>query len=366
MPARGQEAAPAEDPIAVARRRRRRFALLLSGLAIALGVVIVLAVGLGPVLVPPRISALVILHELAPALVEPDWRPVQQQIIIEFRLPRTLLAALVGAGLSIVGGTLQAVVRNPLADPFVLGISSGAGVGAVLVIVAGSAAIAGLSLSAAAFAGATLATAILFLLARHRGQLTPLRLVLSGVTLSYLFSAVTSFLTLTTDADKVFSVLFFLLGSVSAATWGDLQIPALVLALVAVWLLSRARTLNALLAGDETATSLGVDVNRLRMEMLLLTSLLTGVLVAVSGGIGFVGLVVPHVARLLVGADHRRMLPVAAFGGAVFLVLADLLARTAASPTELPIGIVTATVGAPFFLWLMRRDTAARRAGMAR
>lgn len=340
-------------------------ALLASGLVLA----VLLAVGIGPVFVPPGTSVRILAERLLPGTVTPDWRPVQAEIIWRYRLPRTLLAALVGAGLALVGTSLQAVVRNPLADPWVLGVSSGAGLGAVAAVVVGSAAMGGAGRSTAAFLGAVVATAALFTVARNPGRfgaLTPLRLVLSGVALSYLFSAATSFLVLTTDAEEVFGVLFFLLGSVAAAEWADLAAPAVVVVLAAVHLLARVRPLNALLAGDETATALGVHVDRLRAELLLTTSLLTGVLVAVSGGIGFVGLVIPHIARLLVGADHRRLLPVAALSGALFLVLVDLAARTVAAPVELPIGIVTAALGAPFFLWLMHRESAARLGGLNR
>lgn len=347
-------------------RRRSRLALAIVALTLTLGTGIVLSVGFGAVSVPPGVTLRIVVDRLVPGVITESWRPVQEQIIWQYRLPRTLLAAVVGAGLALVGATLQAVVLNPLADPWVLGVSSGAGLGAVAVLVIGSIPLHGLSLSTAAFAGAIAATATLFAVARHQGRLTPLRLVLSGVALSYLFSAATSFLVLTTDAERVFSVLFFLLGSVAATTWNDLLVPLIAVVVSAAYLLTRARALNALLAGDETATALGVPVDRLRGELLLLTSLLTGVLVAVSGGIGFVGLVIPHIGRLVVGADHRRLLPVAALVGATFLVVVDLAARTVANPVELPIGIVTATIGAPFFLWLMRRESAARRGGLAR
>lgn len=358
-PAGSCDAAEADRPL-----QRPSLAPAVALMAAAFLVVTVIAVGLGAVSVPPGVTTRILVHHLLPSLVEVDWTPAQDQIIWQFRLPRTLLAASVGAGLSIVGATLQAVVRNPLADPFLLGVSSGAGVGAVLVIALGSTAVGGLTLSAAAFAGGCVATGAVLVLSRRRGELSPSRLILAGVALSYLFSSVTSFLTLTTQAQDVFSVMFFLLGSVAAATWSDVAVPAVVTVALTGYLLTNARALNALLVGDETATSLGVAVDAFRTRMLIVTALLTGIMVSVAGGIGFVGLVVPHVARLLVGSDHRRMLPVTAIGGATFLVLIDLVSRTVAAPRELPIGIVTAAVGAPFFLWLMRRRDPA--AGVAR
>ncbi|GAA3794351.1 iron ABC transporter permease [Amycolatopsis tucumanensis] len=300
-----------------------------------------------------------------PWMSDGSLTPLQDQAVWQFRLPRALLAALSGAGLALAGAIMQVIVRNPLAEPYLLGVSSGAGVGAVLVITLGSAAVGGLPLGAAAFAGALVASLAVALTARHRGILSPTRMILSGVALGSLFSAVTSYLTLTTEAQNVFSVLFFLLGSVSAASMSSLAVPAVAFVAACLVVGLRTRAMNALLSGDESATALGVDVNRLRAVLLVTAALLTGSIVSVSGGIGFVGLVVPHVARIVVGADHRRMLPVAVLGGAAFLMLADLLSRTVAAPAEVPIGILTAVVGAPFFLWLMRRDTAAR-AGLDR
>jgi iron complex transport system permease protein len=300
-----------------------------------------------------------------PWMSDGSLTPLQDQAVWQFRLPRALLAGLAGAGLALAGALMQVTVRNPLAEPYILGVSSGASVGAVLVIVFGSATLGGLSLNAAAFAGALGACVCVATLARKDGALSPTRMILAGVALGTLFSAVTSYLTISTSAQNVVSVLFFLLGSVSAATMSSLVGPAVALLVAGVTALLLARSLNALMTGDESAVSLGVDATRLRGVLLVVASLLTGTVVSVAGGIGFVGLVVPHVARIAVGADHRRMLPVAVLGGAAFLMAADLLARTVAAPTEIPLGILTAFVGAPFFLWLMRRG-GAERAGFGR
>lgn len=338
-------------------------ATVLAGVLLAL---VVVSGTVGTIEVTFGDAARVVVGHLLPGMPwmsDGSLSPLQDQAVWQFRTPRTLLAALAGASLALAGAVMQAVVRNPLAEPYILGVSSGAGVGAVLVITLGSTALAGAPVSVAAFAGALVATTAVYLLARQGGSLAPTRMILSGVALGALFSAVTSYLTLTTEAQNVFSVLFFLLGSVSAATMGQLVVPAVALVASLVFVLTRTRSLNALLVGDETATALGVGVDRLRAGLVVTASLLTGAVVAVSGGIGFVGLVVPHVARIAVGPDHRRMLPVTVLGGAVFLVLADLIART--GPTEVPIGIITAVVGAPFFLWLIRRGRAAR-AGMSR
>nr|WP_284305957.1 iron ABC transporter permease [Mobilicoccus caccae] len=235
-----------------------------------------------------------------------------------------------------------------------LGVSAGAGLGAVAAIVAGSTALAGLTLNTAAFAGAGVAIALVYVLAQKQGVVLPARLILVGVALGALLSALTNFLLMTTDAQNIYSVMHFLLGSVSAATWSSLLPPlvALLVALAVVGL--RTRALNALLVGDEAATALGVDVPALRRILLGVTALLTAATVSVAGGIGFVGLIVPHVARMLVGADHRRVIPLSVLGGAAFLTTCDLLARVVAAPAEIPLGILTAVAGAPFFLWLMR------------
>lgn len=350
------------------RRLARRARILAIGLGVLSVTLFVLSCAVGTVGVNPLQSAQIILGHLLPGMpwmADGSLTPLQDQAVWQFRLPRALLAGLAGAGLALAGALMQVTVRNPLAEPYILGVSSGASVGAVLVIVFGSAALGGLSLNIAAFIGAVVACGCVAAMAYQGGTLSPTRMILAGVALGTLFSAITSYLTISTDAQNVVSVLFFLLGSVSAATMSSLIGPAIALVIAVIAAGALARPLNALMTGDESATSLGIDPTRLRALMLILASLLTGAIVSVAGGIGFVGLVVPHVARIAVGADHRRMLPVTVLGGAVFLMLADLLARTVAAPTEIPLGILTSFVGAPFFLWLMRRG-AASRAGLSR
>lgn len=336
-------------------------------IAVLAVLVLVLSAATGPVAVSPLDAAKIVIGHLAPGMPwmsDGSLTPLQDQAVWQFRVPRSLLAALSGAGLALAGAMMQAVVRNPLAEPYILGVSSGASVGAVLVIVSGGATFLGLTMSGAAFVGAMVACILVAMLARIRGELSPTRMILAGVALGALLSAVTSYLTLTTDAQNVVSVMFFLLGSVSAADMSSLLIPAVALAIACIAVFGLSRSMNALLAGDESAMAVGVRTTRLRGLLLVLASLLTGAIVAVSGGIGFVGLVVPHMARLLVGSDHRRMLPITVLGGALFLMVADLLARTVAMPTEIPLGILTAFVGAPFFLWLMR--SGGERAGFDR
>lgn len=335
--------------------RRRPFGLLLLTLAGLLGASVVIAVGIGGAAIAPGTVWAVIVSELG-GPVAAEVVVSDRQIVWELRLPRTLLAAIVGAGLSVAGVAIQALVRNALADPYILGVSSGASVGATLVILFGF--LTGLgsyAISAAAFAGALAAMVVVYVVAQQGGRVAPLRLVLAGVAIGYVLSALTSFLVFQTDAQASQSVLFWLLGSFGRAQWAFVPLPAVLVAAGCAYLMLRARALNALLAGAETAVTLGVAVPRFRAALFIVTAAMTGVMVAVSGAIGFVGLIMPHVVRLLVGADHRRVLPVAALAGAVFMVWVDVAARAVVAPQELPVGIITALVGGPAFVWLMRR-----------
>ena len=334
--------------------------ILVPTLTLALMAVLLLSTSTGTIPASPADAFRIIIGHLVPGtpwMSDGSLTTLQDNAVWQFRLPRALLAATTGAALALAGALMQAVVHNSLAEPYILGVSAGAGVGAVSFIVLGIG-VSSLGIGASAFLGALLATAAVYVLARKNGRIAPQRLILAGVSLGSLFSAVTSYLTITTDAQNVFSIMFFLLGSVSAATMGHLALPAIALLAVGLFTGFRVRALNALLIGDDAAASLGVNVNRLRSSILVAAALLTGSVVAVSGGIGFVGLIIPHIARIIVGTDHRKMLPVAVLGGAVFLAGSDLLARTLAAPSEIPLGVLTALVGAPFFLWLLRRDRA--------
>ena len=350
---------------------------LLLVLGAAAAVVASVAVGSVPV-APGRVLSVIgehLLPESLSSLVLSSATPVEDRIVWEFRLPRALLGAVVGAALAVAGAVLQAVVRNPLADPFVFGVSSGASVAAVAAltltgglagsasgVAAGAAAPPGgaalVSVPLAAFLGALATTLVVYLLAQQRGRTTPARLVLAGVAVSYLLSSVTSYLVLRASGpgQGVSAVLTWLSGSLGTATWSDLGLPAVAVVLATAGLVAVARVLNAFLTGDETAASLGIDVGRARTALFVVTAVLVGVVVAVSGAIGFVGLVVPHAVRSLVGSDHRWVLPLSAVAGALLLVASDIAARLLLAPSELPVGLVTAVVGAPFFLWLLHRS----------
>ncbi len=325
--------------------------ILLAGLLCA---AMVLATGFGAETLPVAAVVEVLTHRFTGA-VGPDLG--LDTIVWQLRVPRTLLAAVVGAGLAVAGAAMQTLVRNPLADPFLLGISSGAGVGAAAVVTSGLFAGAGIwALSGGALAGAAVAAGLVFAVTVAQGGLTPLRLVLTGTVLGSAFAASSSYLVYrSSDPAAAQSVLFWLMGSLAGADWTRIGLPMTVVVTATSILVGMAGWLDALHLGADTAASVGVPVARLRAGLYVLLAVLVGVLVAVSGGIGFVGLVVPHAARLVVGSRHRVLLPICALGGALFLVTADAAGRVLVRPSEIPVGVLTGLIGAPVFLLLMGR-----------
>ncbi|RXZ47290.1 iron ABC transporter permease [Agromyces fucosus] len=329
-------------------------------LGAALAASVIAAVTIGPAgLAPTDVVASVLAHL---GIGEPTLSPLRDGIVWELRMPRVLTAAAVGAGLALCGAVMQALTRNPLADPYLLGLSSGASVGAVIVIVLGV----GLLLPFAAFAGALVALVATLALAGAAGRgsgrgsgggLSPTRTVLAGLAVSSMFGAVTSLVIFwSATGDSYREILNWLLGSLAGTDWVSVAIAGGALVAIGIPLIASARTLDAFAFGDAAASALGVHVGRSRLLLLGGTALLTGALVAVSGSIGFVGLILPHGVRLLVGSRHRALLPLSALAGALFLVWADTAARTLFDPRELPVGIITALVGGPVFaLLLMRR-----------
>lgn len=332
-----------------------RFRLLLLGLAVLLALSCALSLVFGAAQVPlERVLAILArqLFGIEPAVAVSVG---QDSIVWQLRAPRVLLGALVGAGLALVGTALQAVTRNPLADPHLLGVSSGAAFGAVLVVLYLGEFAGMLSLPLAAFVGAIASMLLVLAIASRGGRLHSERLLLAGVAVSFVMMAASNLLLYLGNPHAASSVLFWMLGGLGLARWELLWLPALCLLLALVVLLGLGRALNALMAGEQSAVSLGLEPRRVRLLVFVVASLLTGVLVSLSGAIGFVGLMLPHVARFLVGAEHRRVLPVAALLGALFLVWVDVAARTWLAPQDLPIGIVTAAIGGAFFVALLRR-----------
>lgn len=335
-------------------RSTAAYRLLILGLSVGLVLSCIGALAFGPATIPLANVWGILGKQLG---VDPvgEWSRSQESIVWLIRAPRVLLGALVGAGLALVGTALQAVTRNPLADPHLLGVSSGAALGAVLVVMYLGEFLGVFSLPLAAFIGAAGSMLLVLAVARRSGRLESDRLLLAGVAVSFVLMALVNLLLYTGDHHAAASVVFWMLGGLGAARWDVIWLPAICVLLGLCALLVMARGLNALMSGEQTAVSLGFSGKQLRLQAFICTSLLTGVLVSLSGAIGFVGLMVPHMARSLVGAEHRRLLPVAALLGALFLVWVDVAARTLIAPEDLPIGIATAAIGGLFFVMLLRR-----------
>lgn len=332
--------------------RRRLF-----GMAIALIASSVIALGLGPVSVAPEEVVKIIGHHVIDRPSERTWSISDDAIIWDVRTPRVLLGAIVGATLGICGMALQAMIRNPLAEPYVLGVSAGASTGAAAAILFGAgSALGGISTSMVAFLGAVGAMFLVMLIAQSNGTVTPPRLLVAGVAVGYLLNAATSLLIMFADsAESARVVVFWLLGSLAQAEWSTIPTIGVIFAGTLGLLLLWRRRLDVLSLGDESARSLGVDPGRTRTVLVLAIALCVGASVAVSGGIGFVGLAIPHMARRFVGVTHSLGLAASAMLGAGMLVWADVLARMILQPREMPIGIVTGLVGAPVLVVLVRR-----------
>lgn len=284
---------------------------------------------------------------------------VHRDILLGFRLPRAVLGLLVGGGLALAGAVFQALLRNPLAEPYILGVSGGAGAGAVLVLSLGFVSLGSAVLPAAAFTGALVAILLVFWVASSANRGMDVRvLLLAGVVVGSFFTAVIALILSLSEARAVRSAVLWMMGSLSGADWGNVGVVGAYTIPSALALLGLARPLNLMAVGEDTARYLGTNVERVKKVSYGVASLLTAAGVAVAGIIGFVGLIVPHGVRLLVGSDQRVLLPLSFLAGAAFLTLADLVARLLLAPTEIPIGVVTAFVGVPFFLLLLRRSMA--------
>jgi iron complex transport system permease protein len=335
-------------------RARRRPLLLAGGGSVALVIALILGVGLGTVAISPFDTLAILAHRLFGLDIGRTWTPALETIVWDLRLPRVLTSMVVGVGLAVSGATFQGLLRNPLADPYVLGTASGAALGAAIaVVIPIRATFLGFGLiHALAFVGALAAVFTVYRLSRI-GGLSPLTsLLLTGYAVGSLLAAGLAMAMYLSGA-ALRQIFSYLLGGFDTAGWSQLGAASALVAIGSGLILLRARTLNGLLLGEEAAVHLGVNVGRERAILLALASLVTAAAVSVSGLIGFVGLVVPHVVRLIVGPNARVVLPLAAIGGAALLAFADLAARLLG---EIPVGVVTAVIGAPFFLFLLRRS----------
>ncbi|MBN1813589.1 MAG: iron ABC transporter permease [Anaerolineae bacterium] len=345
------------DRADVKRRPRSRALLLLAGAA-AVVLVALLGMAWGSFPMSPATIAAMFWRRVASEAAAALWPAAWETVIFDIRLPRVLLAALVGAALSQAGAVYQGLFRNPLADPYLIGVSSGAGLGATAAIALGlPLSWGGLgAVSLLAFFGALASTALVYFLSRIGGRSSTVALVLAGVAVGAFLSSVTTFVMFRAqDAFRTVHALGWMMGSFALSSWAKVHLMAPVLIVGGGLLWAYAHRLNVLQLDDEQAQQLGISVERTRLVLIVVATLVTSTAVSVCGVVGFVGLIVPHVVRLIWGPDHRFLLPMSALCGAVFVILADGIARTLLSPTELPVGVVTAFCGAPFFLYLLRQ-----------
>ncbi len=342
------------------RKAVSKMSLLIVCLIAASLLSIILATGVGPVSVSPLTTAKVLISKipLFGSFLPKTWDALSESIVLGLRLPRVLLGFIVGASLAVCGVTMQALVRNKLADPFILGVSSGASAFATLGMLFGAFSFLGVySLSISAFLGAAATIIAVYVLARHRGRINITQLLLSGVAVSMIMDGITRIIKLSApNALGLHNAEFWMSGSLAGAKWAYLGLPTAVLVLCMAFLMLNHRGLNLLLLGDESATSLGVNVSRLQKQLILVASLIAGATVAVSGSIGFVGLMVPHFVRFVCGGDHKRVLPVSALLGGILVVWVDVAARMLLAPEELPVGVLTAVIGGPAFIFMLKKN----------
>ncbi|RUT29389.1 iron ABC transporter permease [Arsenicitalea aurantiaca] len=335
---------------------------LTPAITLLLGVVLVLvmlvSIGVGAVAIPLETVWGVIANRIVPGSVAADWSAGRESIVWEVRAPRIALGAMVGASLALVGAALQSVTRNPLADPHLLGVSSGAAFGAIFVLLHTGLFLGVVTVPLFAFAGALGATALVVLIANLTAATSASRLILAGVAVSFIITAGGNLFIFMGDPRAAHTVVFWMLGGLGLAQWNQLVFPLAALVVCGSYIIANARSYNAMTLGDESATTLGIPARRFRLVTFIVCALLTGSAVAFSGVIAFVGLMIPHIVRMIVGGDYRRVLPLSALLGALFLVVTDMLARTVMAPQDMPIGILTGLIGGAFFIILMRHNRA--------
>jgi iron complex transport system permease protein len=341
-------------PVRYPSWRGRIYAIV--GLLIVLGIVVALATAVGSVQIPLLSTGKVLLSRLPLIHITPAWSSTLETIIMDIRLPRVILAGLTGGALALAGATYQGLFRNPLADPYLIGVAQGAALGAVIGFLFPTTlqAMGFGIIPLLAFCGALMSAGIVYALARVGRTLPTTTLILAGVALGTLLGSVVSYL-LISSGERVHGIIFWLMGSFSLSQWSEVRamLPYVLVGVVVILLY--ARPLNVMQLDEEQAQQLGVNVERLKLVLLGAATLITAAAVAFVGTIGFVGIIVPHAVRLVWGPDHRFLLPLSVLSGAIFLILADIIARTILSPAEVPIGVITAIIGAPFFLYLLRR-----------
>ncbi|MFC2011091.1 FecCD family ABC transporter permease [Chloroflexota bacterium] len=343
-----------EPPTYFLHWRSRVYSII--GLLILLVVIVILAVTIGSVSIPFSMVIAILLSKLPWVDMSPAWAGTLETIIFDIRLPRVVLAGLVGSALATAGATYQGLFRNPLADPYLIGVAQGAALGAVIGFLLPPAwhSLGFGVIPLLAFCGAVVSTAVVYNLARVGKTLSTTTLILAGVAIGALLASVVSYLVIS-SGEKIHGIMFWLMGSFSLSQWSEVIIALPYVILGVTIILLYARPLNLVQLDEEQAQQLGINVERLKLILLVAATLITAAAVSFVGIIGFVGIIVPHAVRLIWGVDHRFLLPLSVLTGAVFLILADMIARTVMAPTEIPIGVITALCGAPFFLYLLKR-----------
>lgn len=338
-------------------KMRRAFPFLMVGVIVAISVSVVLCVSIGQVNIPFGESLEILFDKLFG--IESTSRAAYVDIVWEMRFPRALAALLAGIALSLCGTVMQATVQNPLADPYVIGISSGASLGATFVIMmgfGGASFLSGLSVSTASFLGALGAGFIVLIIANTGSRMTSAKLVLSGMVINMVCGTFTTLITyLNPSAEGMQTAAFWEMGSIAGAKWGKFGLLPIIVLVAAIFFIFQRRNLNAMMLGEEAAATLGINLAKMRTIYMAIASLLTGVIVARYGIIAYTGLIIPHISRGLVGTEHGRMLPFAMCLGALFMIWADILARTLMPNSELPLGLITSAVGAPMLLYIILR-----------
>lgn len=341
--------------------RARRGVYIIVGLSIALAVLVVLCLQVGSEYINPLKILSLLGHAIQSGDVSRESIGTTGTILFHVRLPRVLLSLVVGASLASVGVALQALLRNPLADPYVLGVSSGSALGASLAMLfgVGTSFLALAALPLCGFAGGLISIIVVYRIGSSGGRLPVHSLLLAGVILNAVFTALIMFITSIMEPNRSFGMMAWLMGTLSTHVSSGLTILMVYVLIGLLLLYGQAATLNVMTLGDESARSLGIETERIKKLVFVTSALVTGAVVSVSGMIGFIGMVVPHAVRLVLGADHRLLFPASALVGGMFLLLADTAARTLLSPTEIPVGIITALTGGPFFIYLLMRNKGA-------
>ena len=341
------------------RLKNKSFFLLYIILTIILVFTILGAVAIGSTYIEPSEGYRVIINKLSNGFFLNDGiTTMTESIIWEIRLPRVILAAVCGAGLALCGVLMQCITKNPIAEPYILGISSGASFGAVAVIVLGGIQQIGITkITTGAFIGSLLSGIIVFVIGTQMGRTTSTtRLVLSGMAISTIFQGFTNLLIYSAEnSNQAKNALFWTIGSLGGAKWEVLALPFIMLFIVLSVAFFMSKSLDILLLGDDSAVILGINVKLSKVVILILATLLTSTLVAITGAIGFIGLIVPHICRTIAGSDHRKLIILSSLIGAIFLIISDVFARALFPPVEIPIGIITSLVGGPFFLYLISK-----------